>query len=120
MVHPQVHLKSRGTRSAAADARRGDELLARRAGLARDLAERVAAGLEVDHGPVLVADHAGGADLARPELGGHGHAGVATGAAAELLVGADRVDAARERLAHHPADRSVEVTAADARPGVGE
>src|SRR5919106_1655089 len=37
--------------------RRRRQLLPRGAGLARDLAERVAAALEVDPGPVLVADH---------------------------------------------------------------
>src|SRR5918992_2706007 len=105
---------------AAAHARRGDELLARGAGLARDLAERVATGLEVDHRAVLVADHPGGTRLAGAELGRHGHAGVAACACVELLVRADRVHAAWERLALHAADRSVEVAAADARPGVGE
>src|SRR5918994_499519 len=71
----------------AAYPRGRDELLAGGSGLARHLAERVAAAGEVHLGPVLVANHSGRADLATSEFGCDGDAGVAATAAREVLVG---------------------------------
>jgi hypothetical protein len=78
-----------------------------------DLAEGVAAGLEVDERPVLVAEQAS------LELGAHGEAGVAAAAAGEVVVGAPAVDGARVRLALDAADAAGELAAADAGAGVG-
>src|SRR5215218_602833 len=91
-----------------------DELLPRRPGLTGDLAEGVAAALEVDERPVLVADHAADARRAAPELGRHRDARVAPAAAGEVPVGADAVDGPRERLAHRAPYRSVELAPAHA------
>src|SRR5687768_16040201 len=83
-----LEVKGSPPRLPAADARRCDELLSRGTCLARDLAERIAPRVEIDLGPVLVADDSGGSHLAGSELRGHGHARVAAAAAREVLVGA--------------------------------
>ena len=104
---------------AAALARRGHLLVVGRVGATGDLAERVAAALEVDHRPVRVAERAADALLGARELGGDRDARVAPAAAVELLGRVGAADRARERLAVDAADRPGERSGAHAVAGVG-